>query len=526
MKIFQLFFLSSVLANLLYINHAKKSKKLKEMLKTAENTIAIQDELLKNRRESMKSKKVVKNEECQLCLPGFHTGRIHSSAFEYKKKHGIMTSEKAVEICETDLACGGFTFYGSNENPDKKHYMFFVHYIPVTQGIETEDLTWPRDQRGFLTWNTYRSKKKVLVLSGKSHLRKIKLPVTINDDIMNGIESKSWPFSDEIVSVSYSKNEANGQDTFTLQDHDFKAEGWKTFLAYDKTHTNMVKDGNTWSLNRGCHSYPKPLENVALRFTGELHETIETIECEKLLKEEFQDKYLKTKIPIKIKGCKEPEIKILEKFKWQGQIISRIEGDQSVNVVDVTETKRKSLIEKGFLLKFENSQNDMEDSENHISKTVFNLEFVPEIAGDQNEINDDPKFEATFISKGSGNMGKFETSKEKFDFLINGTKWWAISTAGVADAWSCHHFINEVTTYLPNSNTGVQNYLDPFWYAASWFNYIQPQLALTRYYGHYVYMTIQNPGEIIYIPSHCKYSNYAIDDSFSLQKVINGEMTN
>merc|ERR1711988_661670 len=137
--------------------------------------------------------------------------------------------------------------------------MFFVHYIPVTQGIETEDLTWPRDQRGFLTWNTYRSKKKVLVLPGKSHLRRIKLPVTINDDIMNGIGSKSWPFSDEIVSVSYSKNEANGQDTFTLQDHDFKAEGWETFLAYDKTHTNMVKDGNTWSLNRGCHSYPKPL---------------------------------------------------------------------------------------------------------------------------------------------------------------------------------------------------------------------------------------------------------------------------
>ena len=84
MKIFRLFFLFSVLANSLYINHAKKSKKLKEMLKTAENTIAIQDELLKNRRESMKSKKVVKNEECQLCLPGFHTGRIHSSAFEYK----------------------------------------------------------------------------------------------------------------------------------------------------------------------------------------------------------------------------------------------------------------------------------------------------------------------------------------------------------------------------------------------------------------------------------------------------------
>ena len=33
-------------------------------------------------------------------------------------------------------------------------------------------------------------------------------------------------------------------------------------------------------------------------------------------------------------------------------------------------------------------------------------------------------------------------------------------------------------------------------------------------------MTIQNPGEIIYIPSHCKYSNYAIEDSFSFIKLM------
>ena len=63
----------------------------------------------------------------------------------------------------------------------------------------------------------------------------------INEDILIGIESKSWPFSDEIVSISYSKNEASGQNTFSLQDHDFKAEGWKTFLAYDKIHTNQAR---------------------------------------------------------------------------------------------------------------------------------------------------------------------------------------------------------------------------------------------------------------------------------------------
>ena len=62
----------------------------------------------------------------------------------------------------------------------------------------------------------------------------------IHEDILAGNDPKSWTFSDEIVSVSYSKTEASGQPTFTLQDHDFKATGWKTMIAYDEIHTNKV----------------------------------------------------------------------------------------------------------------------------------------------------------------------------------------------------------------------------------------------------------------------------------------------
>ena len=59
------------------------------------------------------------------------------------------------------------------------------------------------------------------------------------------------------MSVSYSKTEASGQPTFTLQDHDFKATGWKTIIAYDEIHTNKVRKqffiislfgGKTWDV--------------------------------------------------------------------------------------------------------------------------------------------------------------------------------------------------------------------------------------------------------------------------------------
>ena len=131
----------------------------------------------------------------------------------------------------TCTACGGFTFYGS-KGASEKHFVFFVHYIYFTKkGIYSENNS---------MWTSYRSKKKVLILPGKSHLRRIKLHVKIHEDILAGNDPKSWAFSDEIVSVSYSKTEASGQLTFTLQDHDFKATGWKTMIAYDEIHTNKV----------------------------------------------------------------------------------------------------------------------------------------------------------------------------------------------------------------------------------------------------------------------------------------------
>ena len=153
-----------------------------------------------------------------------------------------MTTEEAVEFCEGDLACGGFTFYGTNKNSEK-HFMFFVHYIPVNKwGIISENKKDPIGNTVPMPlWTSYRSRKKVLVLPGKSHLRKIKHPVKMDEKILKNIENKPWSFSEKIVSVSYSDTEVSGQINFNLQDHDFKATGWTTFLAYDEIHTSKAE---------------------------------------------------------------------------------------------------------------------------------------------------------------------------------------------------------------------------------------------------------------------------------------------
>ena len=44
---------------------------------------------------------------------GFYAGRVKPGPYEYSKNNGWMTPQQAVEICEKDVACGGFTFKGA-----------------------------------------------------------------------------------------------------------------------------------------------------------------------------------------------------------------------------------------------------------------------------------------------------------------------------------------------------------------------------------------------------------------------------
>ena len=89
---------------------------------------------------------------------GWHHGSINYKKFEYKGQLAFMSSEEAVTKCETDHACGGFTFYGVDV-PNRKHYIFFDHFIPFGSIM--------KKGKSSVLWNTYRSAKKVIRLSGK-----------------------------------------------------------------------------------------------------------------------------------------------------------------------------------------------------------------------------------------------------------------------------------------------------------------------------------------------------------------------
>ena len=92
----------------------------------------------------------------------FYPGRIRPGRFEYPRLNGWMKVDEAVEKCESDLACGGFTFKGSFATKDVLMEMYFFHIVKNA----TE---WTKNQksfRGFLS--RYR-----LIFSKMSYLRKM-----------------------------------------------------------------------------------------------------------------------------------------------------------------------------------------------------------------------------------------------------------------------------------------------------------------------------------------------------------------
>ena len=140
------FFIAS---SLLFIISAKQINKMKNMLKEEASE--------KNDMKNLRNKQNVKKGDSDNAY-GLQSGSISYKNFEYQNRHSFMTSEEAIHKCETDVACGGFTFYGIDV-PNRKHHIFFVHFIPFGSIM--------KNGKSSLLWNTYRSTKKVIRLSGK-----------------------------------------------------------------------------------------------------------------------------------------------------------------------------------------------------------------------------------------------------------------------------------------------------------------------------------------------------------------------
>ena len=60
----------------------------------------------------------------------FLVGRVPPGRFEYPALNGLYTPKKAVKVCESDPACGSFTFKGTSKVPGLEFETYFFHFVP------------------------------------------------------------------------------------------------------------------------------------------------------------------------------------------------------------------------------------------------------------------------------------------------------------------------------------------------------------------------------------------------------------
>jgi hypothetical protein len=83
----------------------------------------------------------------------FIFGRIPPGSFEYEELNGFFSPKKAVQICEGDPACGGFTFKGTPNLSKRKYDIFFFHFVP-------SDVFEDKSKVQYYYWTSYLVKNR------------------------------------------------------------------------------------------------------------------------------------------------------------------------------------------------------------------------------------------------------------------------------------------------------------------------------------------------------------------------------
>ena len=115
---------------------------------------------------------------------------------------------------------------------------------------------------------------------------------------------KNWPLEKYITIVS-ENGKSYGLEFMILADHNFDVKDAQTFIRNENVNNLRAKliDGSHQTIQECSKDYNKPLKDVSLRFNEEFDNIIEEISCHNILRDNFIEKYVLTKTPVKLKNC-------------------------------------------------------------------------------------------------------------------------------------------------------------------------------------------------------------------------------
>lgn len=484
----------------------KKKSKMNDMLKSSvEKEKALEEE---------KQEELKRQHQLDTAMPegGFYPGKVHFGQFEYAKLNGWMTPMKAIDICEANLACGGFTFRGPNIS-NLLVYVHFVHFI-YPDGIDIVN------SEG-LKWSTYRATKKYIVLPGKPLLKRDVVPVhddgallrfkeDVREAISDKVQTTKWPPSPEVVSLSFWKKNDEimvASRMFILSEHDFSQTDWLTVINVNAAVlTNGIYDGTHLTKENCCPDVTQPLD-FERRYDHDIDDNIQTIACDSITKEQFEETYVRKRTPVKLTGCLENG-GLLKKWDIEGVLAKK--EDELKWHASVDDTKHKDLAKTGDMFSGRNVNEVIQKQGWIKAASLLNNDDVDYKRPDCIPvINQMPSVQAvTVATKGTGlPLKTFHDPMCVLATQITGSKWWTIVPSAALyttdTTYNCRAHCSGTSAFGDESITA----------AAAWFNHMQPQLSRVSFYGQPVVQTVQKPGDMLYIPGDSLFATYSVEDS-------------
>ena len=274
-------------------------------------------------------------------------------------------------------------------------------------------------------------------------------------------------------------------------------------------HDNVIK---LTSKFRSCKQYPKPIENISLRFNTKYHENVKSQNC---LQNDIEN-YIATRTPLKLKDCFDR--RQLESFAnplgiWDSHVKDEI--DDEVRSAKLFSKELFNLIESRALVKGETRNKSSildrlpysEIDKYHPKESIFK-----------------------FNSRSTGDLFQID-NLDKFYYQQNGSNWIILVPHGPNKMVRYDHiylllslkdhlilwvkFVCQDLECQINCNKFKPNII---YDGRIWFNNFQPQLLKKRFFGREVMHTILKEGEVLFVPSKFIMFSYAIESSVTITR--------
>ena len=504
----------------------KLSKKLQETLE-AQNAQEQKGRELAEKKRAEQAKFLADEELARRPLnPGFHIGALNAAFFEYPVLNGRMTLPLAIDLCENDLECGGFSYQGPDLTSEAdllavlSFEVFFFRAVDHLTKISEADFG----------WTTYKVNRPFVKVKGRPfHAPVVKETPALAQfkrDFHNGhIADARWP-EKSATAVSFNVNGADGlfavRSYLDLLDFDFSSTSdWVTFINAQTFDFKSLLDERRPSMWVRCNR----VEKIGDFIPDLLPERVATLQSANVTKEKFA-RFVAARKVLKVRGCGDeshetpattPAFELLRTMSGQpGAKRKTYQVDYSLNEgrssidgqefdfekIDKLVTKKAVQIRINDLAMKEGFMDARFAAEQKSFSSFLPSDVRAKLDGNEDQRGRKDigiaKYSASFASAHVGEP--LSTSdRDTFRYLAAGKRIWMVHPSPRTPDISCH-----------KQEAG-------FSAAAAWLETIFPQIVRDRYLGRQVLLIRQVAGEAVYIPAEYPRVALCLEDCMDLK---------